>query len=43
MSRHRCPNCLEKAGEEVVRSLIDAGLERQFECRQCGHTWTVVF
>ncbi|WP_255680971.1 hypothetical protein [Natrinema sp. DC36] len=43
MSRYRCPNCLEEAGEEADRSVTDAGLNRRFECRNCGHGWEVVF
>lgn len=43
MNWHRCPNCLEKAGTEIERSVIKAGLKRRFECQNCLYTWEVVF
>ncbi|MWV38239.1 hypothetical protein [Natrialba sp. INN-245] len=43
VSRTRCPSCLELAGEEVDRNVIDSGLERTFECDDCGHRWSVFF
>lgn len=43
VTRKRCPNCLERAGEEIDRSITEAGLERTFECRNCEFVWTVVF
>lgn len=43
VSHVRCPDCLEMAAIEADRTITDQGLERTYECEQCGNVWTVCF
>ncbi len=38
-----CPECLFSPCEEICREVIEEGLQRTFECSDCGHVWNVVF
>ncbi|WP_310904735.1 hypothetical protein [Natrinema sp. 1APR25-10V2] len=43
MSRINCPECLTESGVEIERTLLESGLEKTFECEDCGHVWSVLF
>ncbi|SEV88009.1 hypothetical protein [Natrinema salifodinae] len=43
MTTVQCPECLADAGIEIERNILESGLQKTFECENCGHIWNVVF
>ena len=37
-----CPSCLTEGGTETGREALESGLERTFECDECGFVWSVL-